>query len=69
MQVKASDIEAQVSTLLLGTTTNILNHIANLQAERDATSEALKKEIEKNKILEQEIQVIETELNELKTRV
>lgn len=62
MDVNASGAESQISTLLLGTATNILNHVANQQMEIKILSEAIQKEREKTKTLESEIQKLESAL-------
>jgi peptidoglycan hydrolase CwlO-like protein len=72
MQVNSSTEETQISTLLLGTATNILNHVSNLQEELKATREIaadlqgkLKERDSKIHTLEKEIEDLTIQLGKL----
>lgn len=65
MQVNASPAETQIATLLAGVTTNIMNHVANLEQELTATQKIISDLHNSLRESDKKVKDLEKELEEL----
>lgn len=65
MQVNSSQGETQIATLLAGVTTNIMNHIANLEEELKATRQIAAELQSKLKSSEERVHSLEKDVEDL----